>query len=434
MTYRLDQKFIQQTLGTLFPFNAAYAARYPGETDKRQPVHVVYGGAHLFKSNTAKKIGSLAVENMLQFAPTPEIFCEIFKWHEKGQNFSKDIHARVLKKLQTEAVEDLRIDFEDGYGYRSDTEEDGHAEKAALELAHGMKEKTLSPFIGVRIKPLTEELASRSVRTLDIFLGTLLEKTQGRLPENFVVTLPKITIAEQVKSLCEILAAVEKQFGLSQKTIQIEIMIETLQSIFDSSGKLAMPELVSAADGRCVAAHFGSYDYTAACNITADYQNMGHVACDIARHLMQLSLSGTGVRLSDSACTIIPVKGDQKVTHHAWQRSYHHTRHSLECGFYQGWDLHPSQLPARYAALFSFFLEGVELISNRLKNFVAKASEASMVGDVFDDAATGQGLLNFFLRGLACGALTEQEALATGLTLEEIRTRSFAKIMKGRRR
>ena len=55
------------------------------------------------------------------------------------------------------------------------------------------------------------------------------------------------------------------------------------------------------------------------------------------------------------------------------------------------------------------------------------------MGNVFDDAATGQGLLNFFLRGISCGALTEAEALATGLTLAELRGRSFVRILKGRR-
>jgi len=55
-----------------------------------------------------------------------------------------------------------------------------------------------------------------------------------------------------------------------------------------------------------------------------------------------------------------------------------------------------------------------------------------MLGTIFDDAATGQGLLNFFLRGVNCGALTEGEALATGLTLEELRGRSFVKILKAR--
>ena len=100
--------------------------------------------------------------------------------------------------MKTEPVEDFRIDFEDGFGNRPDDEEDATAVNAANELAKGMKNKTISPFIGIRIKPFTEDLKSRGVRTLDIFLTTLLEKTNGKLPENFMVMLPKVTIPEQV--------------------------------------------------------------------------------------------------------------------------------------------------------------------------------------------------------------------------------------------
>jgi len=119
--------------------------------------------------------------------------------------------------------------------------------------------------------------------------------------------------------------------------------------------------------------------------------------------------------------------------HHAWKLAYDNVRRSLQNGFYQGWDLHPAQLVSRYAALYSFFLDGVEAVGARLKNFVGKAAQATLVGDVFDDAATGQGLLNFFLRGLNSGAITEDEALAlTGLSAEELRSRSFVKIMRNR--
>jgi hypothetical protein len=61
-----------------------------------------------------------------------------------------------------------------------------------------------------------------------------------------------------------------------------------------------------------------------------------------------------------------------------------------------------------------------------------KAAQATTAGSAFDDAATGQGLLNFFLRGMNCGAITEAEVLATGLTMEELRSKSFAAIMAGR--
>ena len=87
----------------------------------------------------------------------------------------------------------------------------------------------------------------------------------------------------------------------------------------------------------------------------------------------------------------------------------------------------------RYAAVFSFFLSGVDAAGARLKNFVQKAAQATLVGDVFDDAATGQGLLNYFLRGINCGAITEDATLGlTGLTLEELRGRSFVKILRNR--
>jgi hypothetical protein len=112
---------------------------------------------------------------------------------------------------------------------------------------------------------------------------------------------------------------------------------------------------------------------------------------------------------------------------------YDHIRHSLTHAYYQGWDLHPAQLPTRYAAIYAFFLEGLDQAGQRLSNFVDSAAKATLVGEVFDDAATGQGLLNFFLRAINCGAIDEEEATArTGLDLDEIRTRSFLAILEGR--
>src|SRR5262249_52790388 len=154
----------------------------------------------------------------------------------------------------------------------------------------------------------------------------------------------------------------------------------------------------------CVGAHFGTYDYTAGLGITAARQTMMNPTCDFAKHVIQVSLAGTGVFLSDGATNVMPV-GDRASVHRAWQTSYRHIRHSLETGFYQGWDLHPAQLPIRYAATHLFFLESLSSASERLGAFIAKAAKATLIGDVFDDAATGQGLLNYFLRGLACGAL-----------------------------
>src|SRR5690606_24258386 len=160
-------------------------------------------------------------------------------------------------------------------------------------------------------------------------------------------------------------------------------------------------------------------------NITAAHQSMTHPACDFARNVMQVSLAGTGIWLSDGATNVMPV-GDRPTVHGAWRLHYSHVRHSLMHAIYQGWDLHPAQLPSRYAAVFGFFLEGLDQAGERLSNFVDKAAQATLVGEVFDDAATGQGLLNYFLRAINSGAITEDEAIQrTGLTVEELESRSF---------
>ena len=108
-------------------------------------------------------------------------------------------------------------------------------------------------------------------------------------------------------------------------------------------------------------------------------------------------------------------------------------RRSLNQGFYQSWDLHPAQLVSRFAAVFSFFHEGLGAAASRLDRFETAAGQAILTGSVFDDEASGQGLLNFFLRGLASGALTEEEAARSGLTAAELETRSFRKILERRR-
>jgi len=149
---------------------------------------------------------------------------------------------------------------------------------------------------------------------------------------------------------------------------------------------------------------------------------------------MQVALAGSNVWLSDGATNVLPVGKDRGTIHRAWRLHHDDIRHSLTNGFYQGWDLHPAQLVTRYAAVFAFFLESLDAASERLRNFIGKAAQATLVGEVFDDAATGQGLLNFFLRALNCGAVREDEiGTLTGLTLQELRSGSFVTIVRGRR-
>jgi len=427
--------------------NQAFAILFPGESPRRQPVHTVYGGAHLFKSDTAKKMSGLAVRHLDENAPDVVTFATALGLADLS--LADKIHHRVREKLLHEAIEDFRVDFEDGYGNRPDAEEDQQAIIAATEVAKGMANGTLPPFIGIRIKPLTEELATRSLRTLDLFVTTLSDLTEGKLPDNFVVTLPKVTHSEQVAALIDAFELLESLTALEPGSLQVELMVETTQSIIGPDGQVALPHLIRAGRSRVRSCHFGTYDYTASCNVTAAYQTMGHPACDFATHTMQVALGGTGIWMSDGATTIMPVpvhraKPGEALTdlqvaenraaaHRAWRIAYDNNMHSLKRGIYQGWDLHPGQLVARYAAVYYFFLESFADASHRLKNFMNVAATATLVGDTFDDAATGQGLLNYFLRALNCGAATEAEAIATGLSLDELRSKSFVRILAQRR-
>ena len=442
-TTSLPSSLLGDTAARLKAANAPITKRFIGESGARQPVHTVYGGAQLFKKDAAEKLGRSALKSLDEYAPDAKTFGRAVGIPE---NVAAVVYERVRGKLQREPVEDMRIDFEDGYGNRPDAEEDKDAVRCALEVAAGMHEKTLTPFIGIRIKTFSDELFPRSVRTLDLFVSALVKASDGRLPDGFVITLPKITAPEHVSILADLLDALEQKLGLDAGALRLEVMIEDTRSILALDGTIALPKILDNARGRCVAAHFGTYDYTASNNITAAYQSMEHLACDFAKTFMTQAYAGTGLWLSDGATNVMPVplhKGDKvtpaqhaenvAVVHAAWALHARHIKHSLVNGYYQGWDLHPAQLPTRYAALYSFFLEALPAASERLSNFVQKAAQATLVGDVFDDAATGQGLLNFFLRGINCGALTEDEALKTGLTLEELRGRSFVKILKNRR-
>ncbi len=467
-----EKDLLLEELGTA---NLRFQHTYPGDKPDRQPVHTVYGGANLFKSDTCIKMGQIALKNLETYAPNfvvlarvleldghthlphlekdiEQLVTELEKMEEAARKkhtawLSYSVYQKIVQKLKTEPVEDFRIDFEDGFGNRPNEEEDATAVKAAEELALGMKNKTLSPFIGIRIKPFTEDLKQRGVRTLDIFITTLLHISKGKMPENFVVMLPKVTIPEQMKTMVRLLEILETKNGLSPGTLKMETMVEATQIVMDEEGRNPLLRIIRAAEGRCIAAHFGTYDYTASCGITAKYQTMAHPVCDFAHHMTKVALGGTGIFISDGATNVMPIgphKGEglsleqlienRHAVHQSWKLGFHHTLHSLRNGLYQGWDLNPAQLPMRYAATYAFFLDSYEQALVRLRSFVERSAISTLTGDIFDDAATGQGLVNFFLRAMNCGAISETEAMATGLSLQEIHSRSFYRILEGRRK
>lgn len=443
----------------------------------RAPVHVVYGGANLFKSDTIDKLGRIALKSLETYAPNFIDFADAMwlkgadalpKYEELIQDlefrladnpervreenydgwFAWTIYNRVVEKLKSDAIEDFRIDFEDGYGIRADEEEDSHALAASAELAKILLSQTspeplrTSASIGFRVKSFQPETYRRAVRTLELFLTNLLEKTNRRLPENFVVTLPKITRAAEVEVLARLLDELERQNDLPADSVGLEIMIETPQSI------LLLKDLADAGKERLAAAHFGAFDYTASFGITGTHQHLQHDACRFARQMMQVNYAPRGIRLSDSVTTEMPVpvyrgeilsdkqkKENRRAVHAAWRKHFNNVTRSLINGFYQSWDLHPAQFVARYAAVYAFFLESAENQGARLKNFIDRATQAMLTGNQFDDAASAQGLLNFFIRAAGSGAMTESEILEkTGLRPEELESASFAEIMSGRRK
>lgn len=479
MKRTLPPESLQEIGSRLAQAHKAFQRRYPGPPSGRQPIHVVYGGAHLFRAGTVRRLGDLALKSLDEYAPDFAAFAralslpgadglpyspdavsaiaksvdaepEAARRENPGAWFAHTIYRRVREKLKREPVEDFRIDFEDGYGNRPDDEEDGHAAAAAAEVSVAMNGGELPPFAGIRIKPLTEELRERSIRTLDIFLTELAAKSRGELPKHFCITLPKVALPDEVAALTDICSRLEPMLDLEPGALHIELMIETPQAIFNERGEANLLSLVSAARGRCVAVHFGPYDYTASLQIAATYQPITHVASDFARSVAQVALAGIGIRLADGPTNIMPIpphraaKGgpplserkmeeNRAAVHRGWKIHFDNIRRSLANGYYQGWDLHPAQLPARYAAVYSFFLENLDSSAERLRNFIEKAAQATRVGQVFDDAAMAQGLLNYFAQAINCGALTPDEVHPlTGVSASELRGGSFVKILAQR--
>jgi citrate lyase beta subunit len=363
----------------------------------RQPVHTCYVPADRVTPSTLGDWSAQALAAMDGHAPDG-----LANVLDLAPESADALDARVRAKLAAEPVEDLRIDFEDGYGVRSDAEEDADAERTALVVREWLRGGVAPLRFGLRMKSFdTRALRERGIRTLDVFLTAL-----GEAPEGFVITFPKVTSVAQV----EVFGDVLDLFGLP---LRFEIQIETTQSVVDPQGRLAIPTFIEAGRGRVSGLHFGTYDYTAGCGLGAAHQHLAHGACDFARNVMQVSAAGTGVALSDGSTNVLPV-GDN--VHEGWRTHYRLVRRSLAHGFYQGWDLHPAQLVTRYAAVHAFYLEGVEADARRLKAYVEHAG-----GAILDEPATAQALSASFIRALDCGALEEDEVRrVTGLTVTDL--------------
>ena len=321
-----------------------------------------------------------------------------------------DLLPLVEDKLGREPIEDLRIDFEDGYGVRGDDVEDADVGRAAEALAAAQRSRATSalpPSYGIRFKSFERPTRSRGLATLVGFVDRLLS-SGGRL-DGFVVTLPKVTSVAQVEAMAVACDRIEGAHGLSRGTLRFEIQVETPQSILGPDGTALVARMIQAAPERVSGLHYGTYDYSAFCGIAAAYQSLEHPVADHAKAVMQAAAAGTGVRLSDGSTNILPV-GDAEEVRRGWALHLRLVRRSLERGFYQGWDLHPAQLPTRYAATYAFYRDGFASAAERLRRYATGSG-----GGVLDEPATARALADFLVRGLDCGALHDHETDATGM-------------------
>ncbi|MFD5438448.1 DUF6986 family protein [Kitasatospora sp. NPDC127067] len=390
----------------LAPVDADLARRYPGEPGTRQPVHTVYVPADAFGADTVREWGRRALDAFDRYAATPAELARALGVAD--DELLADVHARVRAKLEREPIEDLRIDFEDGYGPRPDAEEDEAAVRTAGLVAAAVAGGGAPPYLGIRIKCMEAAVRARGIRTLELFLATLLAR--GGLPEGLVLTLPKVTYAEQVTALVRLLEDFERRAGLPAGRLGFEIQIETTQAILGPDGRATVSRMIEAAEGRATGLHYGTFDYSAACGVSAAHQSMDHPVADHAKAVMQVAAAGTGVRLSDGSTNVVPTGSTEQV-HAAWKLHHGLVRRSLARAYYQGWDMHPAHLPTRYVAVYSFYREGLAAAAARLAAYVAKAG-----GDVMDEPATARALSGYLLRGLDCGAVDLAEVTAlTGL-------------------
>ncbi len=371
---------------------------YPGDDGSRQPVHTVYVPADRFTPSLAADWGAqaqAAADARGGLARLGELLGQ-----EPG--LATAVASRVSAKLAAEPIEDLRLDFEDGYGDRGDEAEDAAAVAAASAVAAAVAAGTAPPFIGIRFKCFEAATRNRGLRTLDLFVAALA--VAGELPEGLILTLPKVTTVAQVQAMDYAVSRLEEIHSLPHGRLRFEVQVETPQLILGPEGTSPVAQLPHVVPGRISGLHYGTYDYSASLQISAEYQSMEHPVADFAKEVMQLAVAGTGIRLSDGSTNIIPV-GDG--VENAWAIHGRLVRRSLERGYYQGWDLHPAQLPSRFAATYAFYRQGLPSAAARLRNYVEKTE-----GGVMDEPATARALAAFVLRGVQCGAVGSDEVQA----------------------
>ena len=408
----------------------------------RQPVHTVYVPAHLMTGDNrdpqiARTWGDAALAALASYGSATGLALEL----GVPEQDAATVGALTVAKLQREPVEDLRIDFEDGFTQRGvpledrDADEDARAAEAADILADwldsdsrdskdtvGERPGYAPAFAGIRFKSFDPAVRDRGLRTLVIVLSGLagrgvLTKVLANDPRALRLTLPKVQHHSQVETFVEILEQLEESFGVPESTrIPFEVQVETPQAIVGVKGEAEPARILAAGQGRILSLHYGTYDYSASLGVDAAEQSMEHPVADHAKDVLQVATTAVGVELSDGSTNRIPVGSPEQILD-GWR--IHHrlvTRH-LRRAVRQGWDLHAHQLVTRHLATIAYFRASWEVSAERLRDYVAGDETRWM-----DEPATAKARSGYLLRAHACGAVTAAELATTGVSSGDLRT------------
>lgn len=407
MSNTFDESTLASVEAKLAATDRLLETSYPGDSGARQPIHTVYVPGDKYTADLPAAWGANALAAAGDAAGLAELAAKL--------NLAEPerLGELVAAKLVSEPIEDLRLDFEDGYGNRPDAEEDAAVIAAADSVSAAVSAGKAPACIGIRFKCFEAPTRARGIRTLDLFITRLLEN--GPLPEGLRLTLPKVTTVAQVESMVFLAEKLEQAHGLEEGRIRFEVQVETPQVILAANGTHPVAQLIASGKGRVSSLHYGTYDYSASLGVAAGYQSMGHPVADFAKDVMQVAVAGTGVELSDGSTNIIPA-GDPENIAAAWELHARLVSRHLARGIYQGWDMHENQLVTRYLATFAFFREGLQAAGTRLRNYVHQISSAIM-----DEPATARALARYIHRGVACGAVSADEVTELAqITLPEL--------------
>ncbi|MBC9936529.1 MULTISPECIES: aldolase [unclassified Leucobacter] len=382
----------QRLAGRLALDDARVGAERRAERLPRISPHVAYVPADQFHSRISHEWAATA-HAAVQRAGGYERLGEALGSCERAR---AGVAARVEAKMLAGGIEDLRVDFEDGYGTRLDETEDLHAQQAGAEAA---KLEDYQHQVGLRIKSMEPDTRARGIRTLTLFLRSLTSEVVPRGP--VLITLPKVTSMNQADAFCEFVEVLEGDLGLPARALLVEIQVEAPRIISQLLTEGAFNSSQSVRSGRISGLHFGTYDYGAALKIDPFHQRLDHPSADFAKLVMQLAVSETDVRLSDGSSNRIPVPADN---FGAWTEHASLVQRSLRRGITQGWDIHPLQLPSRYFAVYDYYRSGLQEAIARINDYLAVQSLA-----VLDEPASARALAAFLLAGVQLGAVDAEE-------------------------